>query len=320
MAQRVYDDFNRPDGPLGVATTGQAWRHRAGASTSVIRSREALVYLGALETVEAGLGGGDGLLSVVLGGTASGAGAAFRVAGPGDYWALSQRVFTETYESGTETYQSGTETYISSYGTYPTEYEWVKTFDYYNYVSHNYSDTYSNHAAYAWSTDPNNNPWGISSGTYYSSAHNHYLEGAYYPGDQYPHAHTAYASRTGATRGGGTYPIYSTRPVYSTRAVYSTRLVYMVRLELIVGGAVSGTPWEAGRSLTPRSGLEVFFEGSAIAVREGGVDLIAVTSATHAGASAHGIVGRSTEGTLGTITRFTFTPTRSGLYTPTMIV
>lgn len=319
MAYPTTDIFSRPDGALGVAPSGFAWESSDPLPALAVRSGLAVPAGGStpvpsLAYIDARTSGQDGRVEVSLAGSKVGVGAAFRVRDGYNWWAVTQRAYARTYQSGTKLVQTGTETYVISSSTTAVEYEWRQ-----NYASHSDGSWPSLHYLLGWGTS--------STAPYFPSSvsHNHY-HGTDPDSDLTTHYHSKSGSpyKTGATRGGETTYVYGTRAVYEEQPVYTTVTSYTVRVEIAVDGIVTAlfdAPVVAPTD-TPLDWFTVTLDGPAITVGVPGNAALYATSDTRWEAQTrHGIIYRQHSSTpsgvaAGALSRYAYTPTRGGMYVP----
>lgn len=317
--------FEGPDGLIGSTEEGLPFAvMRGSVSRRAGRGYAQPSRPGPFAVVEGGSLANDGTLEGTFPAAGeSGEAIYFRLSDLNNYWRAAVYAYTYAFQSGTTQTFIGNETYISGYGTFPTEYEWRQ--NYTTGLTHNYSDRYNLHFAKGWSTSNTSAPFFPS-----SLAHYHYLEQPYFPGDDTTHYHYKSGSpyTTGATRGGGSYPIHSTRAVYRTDPVYSTAVARKLGIDRLAGG-----------TLTRRAEVDVPSGVTLLRVGMNGDTLTATAIVPAAGTTAavetvasvidghnramtrHGF-GYHEADTLGGYTgldALTFRPSKGGLYTPTLI-
>lgn len=115
------DDFNRPDGALGVAPTGQLWRNLSAVTARILSSKAVLASRTdggpAMTVIDGGLYGNNGELRGHFAPGAYGYGLYFRLRDAVNWW----RVATRAY-------------FVSVLVGHQTEYEWQSVYYYSNVI------------------------------------------------------------------------------------------------------------------------------------------------------------------------------------------
>lgn len=319
MAYSTTDLFSRPDGALGIAPSGFPWVSSDPLPPLAISGGQAVPAGGAspvpsLAYIDAREFGSNGQVEVILAGSKVGVGCAFRVLNGYYWWAVTQRAFPRTFQSGTQTVQVGTETYIIGTTTTPVEYEWRQ-----DYTLHVEGDIYGGHYLTAWSTSSTSAPFFPA-----DLLHSHYY-GSDPDLSTSGHGHTKRGSpfTTGATRGGETTTLYGSRPVYEEQPVYTTVTSYSIMVEVAIDGIVTvlfDGPVTAPQD-TPVDRFTVTLDGVNITVGvPGNAALFTIADSRLQGETRHGIIYRrhSTTPTgvnAGALARYSYY-TQGGLYVP----
>jgi hypothetical protein len=284
MAVKVFDDFNRANGPVGTSSSGHPWEVLRG-TFNVQNSKGTYAYDGnegnSLAVLNTGFGGEDATISLDTpgGGSEGGFGLIFRATDANNFWRLgiNRYIYSFTYSNGNHNVLTRSIhcTYSASGGS--VGYTYANTY-YYNHEN----GYIGNHGNSDFPQCPAQSPYDGSSGTLISSVGRE---------DQTVEPHIDSGSA----------------------------IAYELQLDRIVNGGLSRVK---AIPVGTSSSLAVTLAGPSIRVFYNGAEQanMAASDAFNQTATKHGFGWHnSSYGNTG-IDNFAATPTRTGLYVPAVML